>query len=175
VRRSAFGVTAIAVVLTAGACEGQAAPDTSPRDEGQAVAPPAASCVEQYSPDTLRHRAFAFDGSVASIELRSDPRLQLEQEEDVRIPWVTFSVHRWYRGGSGDEIGVWVEDLNVETSAGTIRAEPGTRLLVAGEPRWGGAPLDDPIAWPCGFTRPYTPEAAAEWEAALGAPALDSV
>lgn len=166
-RRSVLVLAAGALVLSAAACERQAAPDASPEDEGQPAGLKAASCVEQYSPDTLRNRAFAFDGTVVSIELRRDPKLQLEEEEDSRIPWVTFSVHRWYRGGSGDEVGVWVESLNIETSAGTIRGDPGTRLLVAGEPRWGGAPLDDAIAWPCGFTQPYTPEAAAEWEAAL--------
>ena len=26
---------------------------------------------------------------------------------------------------------------------------------------------EEGIAWSCGFTQPYTPEAAAEWEAAL--------
>jgi hypothetical protein len=113
-------------------------PGRQSRGRGQPVGPAGASCVEQYSPDTLRNRAFAFDGTVVSIELRSDSKLQLEGEEDPRIPWVTFSVHRWDRGGSGDEVGVWVENLNIETSAGTIRGEPGTRLLVAGEPRWGG-------------------------------------
>jgi len=44
--------------------------------------------------------------------------------------------------------------------------EVGTRLLVSGAPRWGGAPLDAAIAWPCGFTRSYDPQTAAEWAAA---------
>jgi hypothetical protein len=163
-------VNALAMmVLTIGvaSCGGPARPQETAEDRGPTPVSQGASCVQEYSPQTLRDRAFAFDGTVLSIELRRDPNLDLEAEEDSRIPWVTFSVHRWYRGGSGDEVGVWVEFLDIETSAGTIRAEPGTRLLVAGEPRWGGAPLDDAIAWSCGFTQPYSAQAAAEWEAAF--------
>jgi hypothetical protein len=99
-----------------------------------------------------------------SIDLRTDPRLP---EGENEIPWVIFEVNRWFRAGSARQIGVWIDNLNIETSAGTIEAEPGARLLVAGEPRWGGDPLEDPIAWACGFTQRWTPEAAAEWEAAF--------
>jgi hypothetical protein len=157
----------VALGLGLTSCGGPIRPEKTIPDGGQGLVSQGASCVEEYSPRTLRNRAFAFDGTVLSIESRRDPQLEVEEEKDPRVPWVTFSVHRWYRGGSGDEVGVWVEFLNVESSAGTIRAEPGTRLLVAGEPRWGGAPLDDAIAWPCGFTQPYSAEAAAEWEAAF--------
>ena len=65
------------------------------------------------------------------------------------------------------EVAVWIENLNIESSIGAVEAEPSTRLLVSGEPRWGGDALDDPIAWPCGFTQPWTEEAAAEWETAF--------
>lgn len=51
-------------------------------------------------------------------------------------------------------------------SAGSMTADVGTRLLVSGEPRWGGEPLEDPLAWTCGFTQPWSEDAAAEWEAA---------
>jgi len=44
---------------------------------------------------------------------------------------------------------------------------PGTRLLVTGEPRWGGAALDDAVAWGCGFTQPWTAEASATWSEAF--------
>jgi hypothetical protein len=122
------------------------------------------SCDEDYGPATLVERSFAFDGTVASIELRSDSHLPPGENE---VHWVTFAVNRWFRGGSTSQVGVWIDSLNVETSAGVIEAEPGSRMLVAGEPRWGGEPLQDPIAWPCGFTQPWTREAAAEWEAAF--------
>ena len=45
--------------------------------------------------------------------------------------------------------------------------DPGVRLLVSGQPRWGGAPLDDPIAWPGGFTRLWDKGTADEWAATL--------
>ena len=123
----------------------------------------AASCVEVYSPKTLVNRSFAFDGTVASIETRNDPKLPAGERER---PWVWFVVHQWYRGGSGETVGIWMDGVNIETSAGTVNAEPGMRLLVSGEPRWGGEPLDDPLAWTCGFTQEWTEEMAAEWEAA---------
>jgi hypothetical protein len=163
-------VVVVVVGAFASACTGADRPDLSAPRPRTAVdggaAPVASSCVESYSPDTLIHRSFAFDGTVRDVEVRTDARLP-EGEQDV--PWVAFEVNRWFRGGSARELGVWVEALNVETSAGAIPAEPGTRLLVAGEPRWGGDPLDDPIAWSCGFTQLWTPEAAAEWEAAFDA------
>lgn len=103
-----------------------------------------ASCVETYGPDTLKNRDFAFDGTVRSIERH----------------WVTFDVNRWYQGGTGDEVAVWMEWgwLGPQTIA------HGARLLVSGEPRWGGEPPDDALAWMgCGFTRLYTPEDAEQW------------
>ena len=42
----------------------------------------------------------------------------------------------------------------------------GSRLLVSGEPRLGGAALDAATAWSCGFTRHYDAQTAAEWAAA---------
>jgi hypothetical protein len=45
--------------------------------------------------------------------------------------------------------------------------EEGTRMLISGEPRWGGQPLDDAIAWSCGFTSYYEVNVADEWRAAL--------
>jgi hypothetical protein len=149
--------------LPAGTAVGQPAAQRAGGEEGQ-PAGTAYSCVETYSAETLGRRAFAFDGTVLEVETRTDPRLPQGEDE---VPWVTFEVNRWFKAGSASEVGVWIETLNVETSVGTISAEPGTRLLVAGEPRWGGAPLDDPIAWPCGFTQQWTPEVAEAWEAAL--------
>jgi hypothetical protein len=125
----------------------------------------AASCVEVYEPNTLPNRSFAFDGTVSSIEVRTDPQLPAGEQE---IQWVIFDVHQWFKGGETETIGVWVENLNIETSTGTmIEVEPGTRLLVSGEPRWGGAPLDDAIAWPCGFTRPWSEDLSSEWATAF--------
>ena len=152
---------ALAVLVTA--CARRVDQPTA-EDRGVDSVGAAYRCVQRYSAETLVRRSFAFDGTVLAVEIRTDPRLPEGEDE---VPWATFEVNRWFRGGSASEVGVWVEVLNTETSAGTINAEPGTRLLVAGEPRWGGEPLQDPIAWPCGFTRRWTTEAAAEWEAAF--------
>lgn len=154
-------LVALAVLVSACAQEGN-----QPAGQDGAVEPAGAaySCVETYSAETLVRRSFAFDGTVLATEVRTDPRLP---EGEGKVPWVTFEVNRWFRGGSVSEVGVWIEVLNTETSAGIIRAVPGTRLLVAGEPRWGGDPLEDPVAWPCGFTQPWTAETADEWQAAF--------
>ncbi len=131
------------------------------------------SCVEVYSPETLKNRSFAFDGTITAIEPRPDPAMAGDGEEDVpTMPWATFKVNRWYKGGSGGEAGVWLQGVQTGgadapvTSGGSITAEVGTRLLVAGEPIGVGDAPEQWIAWLCGFTQPYTPEAAAAWESA---------
>jgi hypothetical protein len=76
----------------------------------------------------------------------------------------------WYVGGDGSRVSLWIEGISgsrTTTSNGAFPVQPGARLLVVGEPRWGGAPLDDPIAGWCGFTRPRTEAAAADWERAF--------
>lgn len=156
------GTLSIALALLTSCGGGSTAqPPGPPSIEAQGQA---ASCVQTYAPDTLVQRAFALDGTVTSIEVREDPRLPQGEQE---VPWVTLEVHRWFKGGTAREVGVWMENLNIETSVGSVDAEPGTRLLVSGEPRWGGDSLEDPIAWPCGFTQSWTGEAASEWEAAF--------
>jgi len=153
----------VALAIFAPAC---ARGEDLPPGEEQAVEPADAAdrCVQTYSAETLVQRSFAFDGTVLTIEIRTDPRLREGEDE---VPWVTFEVNRWFRGGSASEVGVWVDGLNTETSVGIISAELGTRLLVAGEPRWEGDPLEDPIAWRCGFTQPWSAEVADEWQAAF--------
>ena len=139
--------------------------DPAPNPAGAPVEGTAASCVEEYSPAAVTGRAFAFDGTVTAIGPARSNRPGVELE----LSGVTFRVHTWFRGGSGDTVTV-----DLDTPRGTLSsAEPsvptydiGTRLLVSGEPRWGGAPLDAPIAWSCGFTRSYDAQTAAEWSAA---------
>ena len=118
------------------------------------------SAIEQYSAKTLRQRAFAFDGTVVGIETRVDPKIP---ERDQERSWVTFQVHRWFRGGTADEVPIWFDGRR------EFGLDPGVRLLVSGQPRWGGAPLDNPIAWPGGFTRPWDKGTAGEWAAAFDA------
>ncbi|HSH77700.1 MAG TPA: hypothetical protein VLA19_04110 [Herpetosiphonaceae bacterium] len=151
----------------AGISPGQA--DISP-GEGSASS---GSCVEVYSAETLKNRSFAFDGTITAVEPRPDPSMGGDgQGEGPTMPWATFKVNRWYKGGSGGEAGVWLQGAQTGgadapvTSAGSITAEVGTRLLVAGEPIGVGDAPEQWIAWVCGFTQPYTAEAAAAWEAA---------
>jgi hypothetical protein len=120
--------------------------------------------VEAYSPEAVAGRGFAFDGTVTEIGPAGSNRPGVELD----LSAVTFRVHTWFRGGTGDTVTVDMDSPGLVSSAGPAVPpyDVGTRLLVSGEPRWGGAPLDDPIAWSCGFTRPYDPRTAAEWAAA---------
>ncbi|GAA1629901.1 hypothetical protein ACFQY4_35945 [Catellatospora bangladeshensis] len=120
------------------------------------------SCIEEYNVPNLARRRFAFDGEVVRFgkgPVRKDPF-------HLYAP-VTFRVNRWYRGGTGERV----------TVAMLYRSSPsvdnptfgvGSRLLVSGEERWGGEALDDPIAWPCGFTRWHSEADAADWARAFG-------
>ncbi|MEV0795754.1 hypothetical protein [Kribbella sp. NPDC050459] len=141
---------------------------TSPRSSATSPRPSqgiAGSCAVGYSPAELKKRAFAFDGTV---------------EKAVRAPdaafpsyLLTFTVHEWFKPvgggrtvtvrtatppqGSGYQVSVDFPDYTV-----------GRRLLIAGEPQWGGAdPLKDPYAFGCGFSRAYAPGDAATWRTLL--------
>lgn len=75
---------------------------------------------------------------------------------------VTFIIHEWFRGG--DHTTVTVDMLGpTASSVQEMGYGIGTRLLVSGEPRWGGNPLQAPIVWGCGFTRYYDQPTAASW------------
>lgn len=103
------------------------------------------SCVETYDLDTLANREAAFDGTVRQVEGDT----------------ISFTVNRWYRGGSGDTTTRnGASTLGGFTSAGSsLSLEPGQRLLVAGD---GG------FAWGCGFTQAYDAAVAADWARVLG-------
>jgi hypothetical protein len=125
-----------------------------------------ALCVEQYSAAAVTGRAFAFDGTVTEI----GPGTSDRKGAELGYAGVTFTVHEWFSGGSGPAVTVDMAspDGNVISSVEQAPGyEVGTRLLVSGEPRWGGAPLDDAIAWGCGFTRYYDEETADRWRAAF--------
>ncbi len=103
-----------------------------------------ASCVELYTLETLAQRDVAFDGTVESVDGDS----------------VSFTVNQWYRGGQDARTTRrGASGLGGITSAGpSVSLEPGSRLLVAG---------DDDFAWACGFTQPYDPAIARQWEDSL--------
>ena len=131
----------------------------------------AASCAFSYSPQIVADRAFAFDGTVSSIGAARTNRAGVE----LPLVAVTFHVNRWFKGGTADTVTV---DMYEPTQSNRQYPQEvtvatygvGTRLLVSGEPRWGGMPLQDAIAWACGFTRYYDPRTASDWADAVAKP-----
>lgn len=127
----------------------------------------AASCVESYDPKAVTGRAFAFDGVVVAV---GDSVSDRGDEADLGLPGVTFEVREWFSGGRGGTVTV---DVQPPTTGSNDPSDPGyaygvgSRLLVSGEGRWGGSPLESPIAWGCGFSRYYGPETATAWRDAL--------
>jgi hypothetical protein len=119
----------------------------------------AASCAQGYSLITLAQRAFAFDGTVTAIGPAQTNRAGAAEP----LVSATFAVHDWFRGGTGST-------ATVDISPPLTGEDPqpsygvGTRLLVTGEPRWGGAPLMNAIAFSCGFTRYYDEETSQQWQ-----------
>ena len=135
--------------------------DTRPPVEARA------SCVERYTPIAVAGRGFAFDGTIERIGPGQTDRAGLGHLDYAAV---TFAVHEWFVGGSADSVTV---DMPPPGSQASLEESPppyqiGSRLLVSGEPRWGGAPLEDAIAWGCGFTRSYDPDTSDEWSAATG-------
>jgi hypothetical protein len=125
----------------------------------------AASCVEGYTPATLPNRAFAFDGTVLSIGAGGTNK---PDKGALPTAAVTFKVNEWFKGGSGEKATVDLMSPDRVAGDDTPLYEEGTRMLISGEPRWGGQPLDDAIAWSCGgFTSYYEVNVADEWRAAL--------
>ncbi|MGI5183280.1 hypothetical protein ACQEVZ_44190 [Dactylosporangium sp. CA-152071] len=77
---------------------------------------------------------------------------------------VTFKVHRWFRGGSAESVTVGLPNPTGGVSLEVALFGIGSRLLVSGEPRFGGTPLTDPVAWACGFTRWHDAVDAEVWQ-----------
>ena len=144
-------------------------PSSGPTGDRTGPLPAAAltSCAAEYSPRALAGMSFAFDGTVTAIEEGVTDRAGAGPSD---YAGVTFAVTEWFRGEGGATVTVDMDAPTDVTAAGeTVPSYAvGTRLLVSGEPRWGGAPLDDPIAWGCGFTRYYDASTAADWRRAGG-------
>jgi hypothetical protein len=118
------------------------------------------SCAFEYNSESLAERSWAFDGTLVSVGDVADSQMG-------SVPAATFEVTHWYRGGDSARV-------TVQFDMGTIgefvpEVATGARLLVAGEPRWGGQALDDPVAWGCGFTQPWSSTSARQWSAAFDA------
>lgn len=167
----AASVTTVALVLPGAsdpepraAQEPRTAAGPTPTDDrsGPLTSSAVTSCVEQYSPRTVAELGFAFDGTVTAIGRGVTDRPGSGQ---LGYAGVTFEVDEWFAGGDTATVTVDMARPTTESADGESLPsyEVGTRLLVSGQPRWGGAPLDDPIAWGCGFTRYYDAETADRW------------
>jgi len=129
------------------------------------------SCAVAYSPEAVTQRAFAFAGSVVSI----DQSATFDFERSV-----TFRIDRWFRG---EELLVQARSLapeeaeatamvnmpapndGNETTAGDgLDFSVGDSLLVSGELRVSeGGAAAGPVAWSCGFTTKYDTATADSW------------
>ena len=112
-----------------------------------------------FSLEGLADRAFAFDGTVVEVMEEMDPKLADDGSGRRPQPRARFEVSEWFAGGSEPSVLVW---LQREVSVGE-------RLLVSGQPRWGGEPLDDAIQWECGWTIEYSAADASAWREATAA------
>jgi hypothetical protein len=124
-------------------------------------------CVEPYSPATVVNRAFAFDGVVTDIGMAES---NWPDRGHLELVGVTFAVNEWFSGGSTSTVTVDMESPALgapRLPEGVPSYAVGSRLLVSGEPRWGGASLEDAIAWGCEFTRYYDPATAESWSQAF--------
>jgi hypothetical protein len=143
---------------TTGASGGETV--SSSASGGETASSSIGSCVEEYSLRTLRHRKFAFDGTVTEIRAgEPDPEAW---GAPIRV---TYQVHQWFAGGDDDTVtlAAWDFDVIVDGSSesevhadsvGTVVPTEGMRLLVSG---------DEKMAWlGCGFTRPYNAGEAAQ-------------
>lgn len=150
-RDRAARVEARAVEIMADALDGNAAGAAA--SEAPTVAE-GGSCVEVMTAETLAGRAFGFDGTVVSAV----PAAEVDGDAGDLPAYVTaqFEVEEWFAGGAGASVTVKMQ-REVTT---------GERLLVSGEPLFGGDPLNDPIAWECGFTVEHDDATAETWRTA---------
>lgn len=138
-------------------------------------------CVEEYTPQAVAHRAFAFDGTVTHIgpgttDRPDNGRLNGPGAGHPGLVAVTFTVSHWFHGGTSATVTadmaspVTQGEQSPATKAGDRAGKSygiGSRLLVSGGPRWGGPALQDAVAWGCGFTRYYDPQTASAWRQAM--------
>lgn len=147
-----------------------AAPSSAPAERTGALPDGgAASCAFEPTEANLAQRSFAFDGTVAAIGAGTAPTDG--DDLDLGYATVTFDVERWFAGGSDDQVQVQMTPpvdgggAPDESAEGGPSYGVGTRLLVSGEPRWGGDdPLADAVVWGCGFTVYHDPQTAEVWD-----------
>lgn len=105
-----------------------------------------AMCI-QYTDELLAQQAYAFDGTVTSIEGST----------------VTFEVNHWYKGGDGATLTLSAEGLTGGPNSimeGLTPVEVGQRYLASG---------NDGFLWACGYTLTYDSDLADHWSELFGA------
>lgn len=136
---------------------GAPAPGRSP-DASWLVDDGAMSCVERFTPATLADRDHAFAGTITRVEV-AEPGSPDGETEAVSTTRVTFRVDEWFAGGSGDSVTLRTyAQPGMASSDETPEAAVGARLLVSG---------DAGFLWGCGFTQPYSAEAAQTFASAF--------
>lgn len=101
-----------------------------------------ASCVELYSATTIGNRDLAFDGTVVGIAAGGTNK---PGRGGLDTAAVRFRVNECFAGGTDDTVTVdMVPPANSVEQDQAPAYEQGTGMLLSGEPRWGGKPLDDP-------------------------------
>lgn len=129
-----------------------------------------ASCALEPTGENLAQRAFAFDGTVTAID---ESTAVIDDGDDLGYAQVTFDVNEWYTGGEDPHVVIQMTPPVELTTDVTAEAGPsyeaGTRLLVSGEPLWGGDdPLADAVGWGCGFTVYWDADTAQTWDDLFG-------
>lgn len=166
-RRTVAAASLLAASLAAAAVLGivlvdRNAPGITPKpvsDASWLVGETVGSCVEQYSPQTLPNREWAFEGVIAAVESPVDsPAEPTSEEAGMGTTTVTFDVERWFWGGTGDTVSL--RTYAAPSSAGEVEGSVGAHLLASG---------DAEFLWGCGFTQPFSDGVLQEFRSAAAA------
>ncbi len=121
-------------------------------DASWLVGETAFSCIEQYSPETLPNRTYAFEGVIVAVDGPVDAP---SEEAGSGTTAVTFDVDRWFWGGTGKQVSL--RTYATPSSTGDVDGSVGAHLLVSG---------DGDFLWACGFTQPFSEDLLKAFQAA---------
>ncbi len=149
-RRLALGVGVAVVVAAVAGGTYALLRDNAPEAivGGEPIGSGAAGICIQYTDQMLLDQQVAFDGTLVSASPDGTE--------------VVFEVHRWFKGGEGDQVTLSAEGLMVEQSVALVGASlhVGERYLVSGS---------DGYVWACGYTLTYDSALAEHWAELFGA------
>ena len=148
-RRLALGVgAAVVVAAVAGGTFALLRDGAETIVGGEPIGSGAIGMCIQYTDEMLADQEVAFDGTLVS----ASP----DGSEAV------FEVHRWFKGGEGDQVTLSAEGLLVDESMALLGAslDVGERYLVSGS---------DGYVWACGYTLTYDTALAEHWAELFGA------